>query len=233
MNYSEFYFFLKKWREAKRFPPKSGWPTNIQMSGSAWDSIRKLYLLTNQDNHEYETSMFFADGDTYMTQPYRGTTNSVSAKHSIQVRFVPDQGRKVYNKLVEIDGRVVDKDVVKPEKLPKKTQLGFLFNIHTHPRHVNMAGQVTYSFFSDTDIRSLLSSDAIISGLITDSFWLVGKTDNVISRVGEVGEELLYKISEKAFAGEEYLDDTIRQNMSRWGLVFYRGHFGQSLLRIS
>jgi hypothetical protein len=233
MIYTEFFRFLRKWRDAKRYPPSTAWPREISLDTKAWEGIQKLYNHTRMDGHEYETSFFFVEGETFLTTPMRGTTDQVTASHSLQVKYEIDQHRRVYYRNIIIDGKPMSKSAVKPSQLTKDTQIGFLFNIHSHPEHINALGQVTYSFFSDTDIRTLLGSDVIVAGLITDSFWLVAKTDKTIGTVGEVGEELLYQISEQAFAGESYLDDIIRQNMSRWGLVFYRADFRKPLIRIN
>ncbi|MDA9865583.1 hypothetical protein N9C96_02795, partial [bacterium] len=232
-RYNEFYKFLKKWKEFNKFPPLSGWPKEITLDTQAWSGIQRLYNLTQMDNFEYESSFFYVEGETFITTPKRGTRENVTADHSLQVKYEVNKKRKLYYQNVIIDGKVVSKKGIRPDKLPQKTDIGFLFNIHTHPEHVNYNNQVTYSFFSDTDIRSLIGSSAIVTGLVTDSFWLVAKTDNVISQIGEVGHELLYQISEKAFSGEDYLDEIIRENMSRWGLVFYRGDFKNRLVRIN
>lgn len=233
MNYAEFFRFLKKWRGLKRYPTSQMWPREITLDSKAWEGIQKLYNLTRMDGHEYETAFFFVEGDTYLTTPMRGTRDQVTASHSLQVKYEIDQKRRVYYRNILIDGKVINKVLVKPDKLTGDLQIGYLFNIHSHPEHVNAAKQVTYSFFSDTDIRTLLASDAVVSGLVTDKFWLVVKTDQAISKVGEVGEDLLRQISEKAFAGESYLDEVIQQNMSRWGLVFYRADFKRGLIRVN
>lgn len=233
MNYSEFFKFLRKWRDARRNPPASAWPREITLDSKAWEGIQRLYNLTRMDGHEYETSFFFAEGETFLTTPLRGSRDQVTSSHSMSIKYEIDQRKRVYYRNIILDGRVVSKSAVKPAQMAQGGQLGFLFNVHTHPEHKNIEGKTTYSFFSDTDIRSLLGANATVSGLVTDSFWLVCKTDAAISKVGEVGEELLYAISEKAFGGEEYLDDLIKENMSRWGLVFYRGAFRRPLVRVN
>jgi len=233
VNYSEFFNYLKRWRTAKRYPPASAWPKEINLDRFGWEGINKLYHLTKLDLHEYETSFFYLDGETLITTPLRGTYEQVTSNHSLEVKYEIDQKKRIYYRNVIIDGKVSSRSAIKPEKLLKHSQVGFLYNVHTHPKHINLGGQTTYSFFSDTDIRSLLKSDALVAGLITDSFWLVVKTDSVISQIGEVGVGLLHEISEHAFAGEAYLDDLIRKNMSRWGLVFYRGSFNSPLIRVN
>jgi hypothetical protein len=163
----------------------------------------------------------------------RGTHTQVTANHTLQVKYQVPANKKNYQRSIILDGKLISKQPVKPKKLPNQTEMGFLFNVHSHPIHVNAFGEKTYSFFSDTDIRTLIESEAIISGLVTDRFWLVCKTDQVISKIGEVGEELLREISDKAFAGEEYLDEIIRENMKRWGLVFYSAEFDKTLVRVN
>lgn len=233
MNYAQFFKFLKAWRDAKRYPSATAWPREIYLDDRAWEGIEKLNYLTGMDNHEYETSFFFIEGETYLTTPLRGTTNFVKANHSLQVKYQISPRRKEYNRTVILDNKIISRAPVKPNQLPRETELGFLFNVHSHPEHININGERTYSFFSDTDIRTLLSSEAMVTGLVTDGFWLVCKTDRVISKVGEVGEELLRGISEKAFAGESYLDEIIRQNMERWGLVFYHADLRGPLVRVN
>lgn len=233
MNYAQFFKFLKAWRDANRYPAATAWPREIQLDAKAWDGIEKLHYLTGMDNHEYETAFFFIEGETYLTTPLRGSTNFVKANHSLQVKYHISPRKQQYFRSVILDNRLLSKAMVAPNQLPRETELGFLFNVHSHPEHINSRGERTYSFFSDTDVRSLLASEAMVTGLVTDSFWLVCKSDKAISKVGEVGEEMLREISDKAFAGEAYLDEIIRQNMQRWGLVFYHADFRQSLVRVN
>ncbi len=232
MYYGEFFKFLKKWREARRFPPSSGWPPTVTMDKKAWEGIEKVYNLTNIDNVEYETSFFYLEGETYQTTPLRGEKSRVVSNHTMQIKYEVDQRRRMYYRNVLLDGKRIDKKAMKPEKITKNPEFGFLFNIHTHPQHLNYSGSPTYGFFSDTDIRSLLSAEAMLSGLVTNKFWLVGKTDQVIQKIGGVGEDMLREISEKSYEGEEYLDDVIQTQMKDWGLVFYKAEFGKMLERV-
>lgn len=233
MYYGEFFHFLRKWREAKRFPPLTAWPKKIDLDKAGWEGVEKLNYLTGIDDHEYETSFFFMEGKTFLTTPLRGERHSVSANHSLEVKYSILPKSKKYERRVYLDGKIISKGQIDSRSVRKQTEIGFLFNVHSHPKHINFEGKPTYSFFSDTDIRTLLGSQAMVSGLVTDEFWLVGKTDQVISQIGEIGENLLREISERAFAGEEYLDEIINENMARWGLVFYRAEFGKMLERVN
>ncbi|MFW5702891.1 MAG: hypothetical protein ACOCXP_02905 [Candidatus Dojkabacteria bacterium] len=233
MYYGEFFHFLRKWREAERFPPLSAWPKRIDLDKAGWEGVQKLHYLTGIDDHEYETSFFYLEGKTFLTTPLRGEKHSVNANHTLQVKYSLVPRSKSYQRLVYLDGEQISKSPVSSNDIRKQTEIGFLFNVHSHPVHYNYNGQPTYSFFSDTDIRTLLSSKSMVSGLVTDQFWLVGKTDQVISQIGEVGVNLLREISEHAFSGEQYLDGIIKQNMARWGLVFYKSEFGKMLERVN
>lgn len=231
MNTTQFFEFLQKWRSYNKYPPASGWPRSITLYKDVWEGIRKLYDYTKVNNLEYETSFFVADGDVFKTDPFKGDESSVRSSHSIRLRYEP-QKNDYYEKQVLLDDKVVKKDRVKRSAIPKKPQVGYLFNVHSHPIHFNAQGQKTYGFFSDTDIASLLGSPAMISGLVTDEFWLVCKTEKAINRIGEVGVEMLQNVSNKAFEGEKYLEDVIKEEMSNWGLVIYRGKFGSSLIKV-
>lgn len=276
MTSGEFFEFLKRYRESKTYPNSASWPASITLNSDAWNGISKLYKYTTKHDREYETSFFFADGDVVNTPPFKGEKSSVVSSHSMDVKFVPkDKDGKYYEKQILLDGSISKRISVKREKLPKKIQAGFLFNVHSHPIHYLdsrtgmpynpaldpesssfrkpglanflkvLTGRYkdprkenpnltrTYGFFSDTDIRSLLASTGIVSGLVTDEFWLVGKTDKVVSQIGENGIQMLQNISNKAYAGDKYLEDVLKSEMAGWGLVFYRARFNQTLRRLN
>jgi hypothetical protein len=57
--------------------------------------------------------------------------------------------------------------------------------MHTHPQHIE-GNDKYYNFFSAQDIKSLILSNAVISGLITDKLWLIfrtSKTPNDVSKI--------------------------------------------------
>jgi len=233
MYYSEFYRFLKRWRQAKRLPPKTAWPPQIFLDDQAWEAVRRLYNFTSLDNNEYETAFFYVGGETFTTGAVRGSNQSVSASHKIQVNFTIDQKFKQYYSTVEVDGNIISKKPIEPSTISAHSEIGFLFNLHTHPLHVNQQGKNTYSFFSSQDVATLLNGDNICAGLITDSLWLICKTDDSLATLGEVGEEVLQQISSSAFAGEEYLEKLIKSQMDNWGLVFYRAKFQEPLTKVN
>jgi|GEM_PF-3555621 len=232
MNHNQFFEFLKKWREYKKYPPASGWPSEIVWGGTFWKNIKRLHEFTASNNHEYETSFFYVEGDIISTVPFKGEKEQVVSRHRLKVEFVPAKG-DFYNRQIIVDGKVIKSESIKQAKIPSKINAGFLFNAHSHPVHFLPDKKTkTYGFFSAMDINSLISSGVMVSGLVTDEFWLVAKTDKVVSQIGEVGVEMLQNVSDQAYAGDKYLEDVIKNQMKDWGLVFYRTQFGHRLHRV-
>lgn len=228
----DFFKFLAKWRTAGRYPDAYVWPQSLQFGRTFWDTVKTIHRLTEKDGHEYEASLFYEGDQIFTTKPHRGTESTVTANHSLQVKFIPNQAKQVYEKQIILDKNIISRETVHPDKLPKQIESGFLFNMHTHPNHFNSTGEKTYGFFSDIDINSLLGSSAYLMGLVTDEFWLVCKTDSVIKQIGEVGQEMLMRITEETFESREFLNDVVNREMKNWGLVFYRGDFSGTLHKI-
>src|SRR5690606_24464834 len=111
----------------------------------AWDGVERVYKLTRMDEHEYETSFFYLEGETLQTTPLRGSRNQVSAQHTLQLKYQIDSAKRVYNRHVFLDNKLIHKQPIPPEKISRETEIGFLFNIHSHPQHINSQEQVTYS----------------------------------------------------------------------------------------
>lgn len=249
MNHHEFFNFLKKWRGFEKYPPASGWPAEIIWGEAFWANIKKLYDLTSAINYEHETSFFYVAGEIISTDPFKGEQTKVKTGHQLKVKYTPTKTPRYYDRQIIVDDKIVKVESVKTEQANKSIDLGFLYNVHSHPVHYieePRAGEIsnsanvmseakkipTYGFFSAVDINSLLVNSAMVSGLVTNEFWLVGKTDKVIKQIGEVGIEMLQKVSNKAFEGDNYLEDVIKTQMPDWGLVFYRAKFGQVLRRV-
>jgi len=232
MNEVEFFKFLFKWRKENKYPNSYYWPNYLKFSNKIWDTIKTLNRLTAKDSHEYESSLFYEGNNVIASSPFRGTTTNVRSSHILKVDFKPDQQRRLYEKQVFIDGKIVLKELLKPENIPQKIETGFLFNIHTHPAHTNSLGMQGYGFFSDIDIFSLLNSKTFLIGLVTNEFWIAGKTNQVIKTIGENGKEMLNDVNQKSYENSINLDQAIKEKMKEWGLVFYRGGFGMTLKRV-
>ena len=62
-------------------------------------------------------------------------------------------------------------------------EVQYLFNIHTHPKHTQENGKLHYNFFSAQDIKSLISSNAIMTGLVTDKLLLLVRSNKTPDNV--------------------------------------------------
>lgn len=271
MTHHQFFKFLQKWREIRKYPNSGVWPDQIDLGKDFWSGVKEIANFTKRDNYEYATSFFFVDGDIVNSPPLKGGKHSIKVKHSLNVKYEPANHSYYYKKII-IDRRIVKQKSVKLDKLPKQIDAGFLLNIHTHPVYYlnKRTGEIisfdeyrkenrkqglkygfleflglykvtadnnpdllkTYGFFSDTDLNTFLNSKVLITGLVTDQFWLACKTDKIISQIGPNGINMLNGISKLTYSGEQYIEGLIREQMRDWGMVFYRAKIGSSLKRI-
>ncbi len=165
-SFYEFYKRMVKWRESNVYPFSQNLPSSISFPDDFWSDVIDLYKETIKDGLERAISVFWADDELVITSIVRGSETSVSSNHSVNVRYVPHPTKKEYlRKELLVDGSVKKRKDVYFKKVPKKVTVEYLFNMHTHPPYPMSSEEKKYSFFSAQDIRSLISSKAIISGL--------------------------------------------------------------------
>lgn len=192
ISFSSFYQSMIRWRNAKVFPYTFNLPDAISMSESFWKDVIKIYRLTDADGKERAVSVWYADGDLIVTSVTKGDESSVVTRDSMSIKYVPHPTRKgYYRKEVYINKSLVRKIDVFHERVPKKIELSYLFNMHTHPKYIGNDGTSNYSFFSAQDIRSLISSQAIVAGLVTDRLWLLIRTSDTPKFVAYDDSEFL------------------------------------------
>lgn len=232
MYFSEFVEFIKKWNKFGKYPPRTAWPMEVILDRRLWEDITRLHRYTDSTGYEYESSLFYIERETIISKPLKGNKDNVHAHHSLQVKYIPDNTNYRYERHIILDSRVIQKDYFAPDQVPKQIDSGFLFNMHTHPTHLNNTGEKVYTFFSPTDINSLLKINTLLTGLITDEFWLACKTERVISKIGSVGEEMLANITRQSLNDEAMLEQVLRKEIENWGLVIYKGNFNQTLKKV-
>lgn len=184
LSFYEFYKKMVGWRESNVYPFTQNLPSSISFPDDFWSDIINLYKETMKDGLERAISVFWADGELVITSVVRGSETSVSSNHSVNVRYIPHPTRKGYlRKELLVDGSIKKRKDVYFKKVPKKVTVEYLFNMHTHPPYSIPNGEKRYSFFSAQDIRSLISSKAVISGLITDRLWLIVRSSDTPNTV--------------------------------------------------
>lgn len=226
MNSYEFFQFLKKWDASNRFPPNSAWPQSVALGREVWDKINTISRYTFADGYEYESTIFFVDHKVYATKPKKGTRDNVVSSHSIQVKYTPAVTKDYFDRNITADGNLIEKQTFYYTKIPKNTELGILFNVHSHPKYNDPSGKITYSFFSGTDIRSFMVSKSTVMCLITDRLWLIGKTDKVDSSFNNL-DEITRMTSYSNFSVEK-----VKEEYTKMGFVLYSAVVNSNLIKL-
>jgi len=88
--------------------------------------------------------------------------------------------------------------------------------MHTHPRHITDTGYY-YGIFSAQDIKSLVQTEAVITGLIREDFTLLFKTNRSICDTSQLVDK----------------DISLQSLTEKYGFVVYTGKFKGKLYRFS
>ena len=174
-------------RKSDIYPFNDNLPEAISFPYDFWDDLIKIFKKTDSDGLERAFSIFWADGEIIFSEVKTGSDRMVTSGGSIQVKYSHHPTRQGYaRKEVMLDGSVLKKKDIFYENVPKSLEVQYLFNIHTHPKHTTEDGGVFYNFFSAQDIKSLISSKAIVTALITDKLWLLMRTKSTPSDVSNI-----------------------------------------------
>lgn len=177
-TFLELYKKIVELRAENIYPYSSNLPKAIQFPNDFWRDLIRIYKETNNDGLERAFSIFYADGDIVFTEVKTGSDRMVKSGGSIQVKYSHHPTRENYaRKELYIDNRIVKKRDIYYKDVPKALEVQYLFNIHTHPKHITEDYTQYYNFFSAQDIKSLLSSKAIMTGLVTDRLWIIIRTN--------------------------------------------------------
>ncbi len=174
-------------RKSNIYPFNDNLPEAISFPYDFWEDLIKIYKNTDRDGLERAFSIFWADGEIIFSEVKTGSDRMVTSGGSIQVKYSHHPTRQGYaRKEVILDGSVLKRKDIFYEKVPKSLEVQYLFNIHTHPKHTTEDGKVFYNFFSAQDIKSLISSRAIVTALITDNLWILMRTKSTPSDVSNL-----------------------------------------------
>ena len=215
ISFFELYKKIVKWRESKVYPFAYNLPSVISFPSYFWSDVIGIYKETLKDGLERAISVFWADGELILTSVVKGNESSVSSNHQLNVRYaVHPTKKKYFRKEVILNGKVLKRKDIYYKKAPKKVSVEYLFNMHTHPSHLNERQERSYSFFSLKDIQSLISSQAILTGLVTDKLWLLIRTSDTPSS---------FDMLEK--------DITVESLKSKLGIAVYVADFNQKAIK--
>ena len=217
ISFYSFYQKVVKWRESKVFPYSFNLAEIISLPSDFWNQVINIFNETDRDGKERAISLFWADDELVLTSVVKGDERSVSSKHSVNIKYVnhPTKGDYLRRELY-VDGKVRKRKDIYYKKVPKKVLVEYLFNMHTHPAHISNDGTKRYGFFSLQDVRSFLSSNAVVTGLVTDRLWLLVRTSESPSNVDTVLES----------------DITLENLKEKFSIVVYSGEFKKNALRV-
>ncbi|GAB4162664.1 MAG: hypothetical protein Fur003_5580 [Candidatus Dojkabacteria bacterium] len=187
MTFYRLYTNLRKLQDQRTYPYDYQLPDKIFFTPEFWKQVITLYKATRSDEHERAISVFWADGDLIFSSVVRGTTSSVTPSNQVDVKYDYSRYKGYLTKRVYVDGDIVIEKDIYYKNVPKKIEVKYLFNMHTHPPHQYENGTY-YSFFSLQDIKSLLGSGAVITGMIGDKLWLLIRTVKSPSDTGTITE---------------------------------------------
>ena len=171
-------------RKSNIYPYQDNLPQAISFPYDFWKDLIKIYRRTDKDGLERAFSIFWADGEILFTEVKTGTDKMVKSGGSIQVKYSHHPSKQGYaRKELYIDEKLEKRKDVYFKNVPKSLEVQYLFNIHTHPKHSKENEKAYYNFFSAQDIKSLISSKAIMTGLVTDKLWLLIRTSKTPSNV--------------------------------------------------
>jgi hypothetical protein len=209
-SFYQLYNKLKDWKKAKVFPFTYNLPKSISFPNDFWKKIIKIQKQTLSDGNERAMSIYWADGELVVSPINTGNSSSVTSSGNISVSYKHHPTRKGYfRKEVFLNSSLYKRVDVYEKKVPKKIDVSYLFNMHTHPRHEDSNGVGYYNFFSAQDIKSFINSNVTVTGLITDKLWLLMRTDKTPSNLVQLEDkditiDRLNKLEIGVYEGEFY-----------------------------
>ncbi|MDX9739203.1 MAG: hypothetical protein RBT33_02475 [Candidatus Dojkabacteria bacterium] len=205
-------------RSSNLYPYTYNLPQAIAFPTDFWKDLINIYRKTDRDGLERAFSVFWADGEVVLTEVNTGSNKMVKSGGSIQVKYSHHPTKKEYaRKELYLDGKLLKRRDIYHKNVPKALEVQYLFNIHTHPKHSRDDGTTFYNFFSAQDIKSLLTSKAIMTGVVTDKLWLLIRTDKTPSSVDELTDLQVTP---------EYVENTLN-------IGLYRADFNKKAYRYS
>lgn len=215
-SFYQLYNKLKDWKSAGVYPFEYNLPNSISFPPDFWKKIIDTHKLTIRDGKERAISLFWADGELVIMPTVTGDEKSVKSNNSVSVKYERHPTKKdYYRKNVLVNNSTYKRVDVYYKKVPKKVEVSYLFNMHTHPQHKKDSGEVYYNFFSAQDIRSFINSNAIVTGLVTNKLYLLFRSNNTSTNVNDLKDSDITK---------EFLKDN-------YNMGVYEGEF-RSILRL-
>jgi len=207
---------LVEWENKKIFPYEYELPQSILFPSEFSTKVINLYKLTRKDGLERSVSIYYVDGNLVFSSVTTGNTRFVRSNSNIKVEYKRSRNPEYYTKIIYVDNSIYSKRDIYYKRVPKSIEIKYLFNMHTHPPH-KQDNLYYYSFFSATDIKSLLNTKAIMTGLITDKLIFAIRTKDSLHDSSNLSDS----------------DITKESLTNKYKFVIYEGDFKSRLQRLS
>jgi hypothetical protein len=177
----------------------------------------KIEKNTLKDGNERALSIYWVDGELVVSPINKGDSKSVNNRGNISVKYEKHPTRKGYlRKEIILNSSIYKRTDVYHKRVPQKIEIEHLFNMHTHPQHRQSSGVEYYSFFSAQDIKSFIKSNVVVTGLITNKFWLLFRTNKTPQNIDFLKDQ----------------DITI-EKLKELNIAIYKGEFYKKLVRVN
>ena len=189
ISFFKLYNNLRAWQDAGRFPAEYELPEAISFTEDFWKRVIKLYKYTRADGFERAIAVFWADGDLILSSDILGNRKAVTPKSNVSVLYSASRHKGYLRKEVFLNDKLYSRKDVYEKKVPRQIEVKYLFNMHTHPPHEGADGQNFYTYFSAQDIKSLLASKAVITGMIGDKLNILFRTSSTPSSADQITDQ--------------------------------------------
>ena len=210
VTFYKLYNNLKEWKKLNIFPYTYNLPQSISFPEDFWKKIIHIHKNTLRDGNERAISIYWADGELVVSPIVTGDSKSVSSRGGISVKYEPHPTRKGYfRKEVMLNSSLYKRTDVYEKSIPKKIEVSYLFNMHTHPQHRDSSGVGYFNFFSAQDIKSFIQSNVAVTGLVTDRLWVLIRTNRTPNNLDyiqdrDISIEKLNELQIGVYGGEFY-----------------------------
>lgn len=228
-----FYSLYKKLEahsKTQTYPNAYLLPKYISFPSDFWKQVILLYKETLSDRLERSISVFLWEQEYIFASKVTGDSSKVEIRGQIKVAYEQkDKGSPfIFYRKIWIDDKLYSQKEISQNQVPKKIDKPlYLFHLHTHPPHdktggyyvekSNTAGDYIgrygYSYWSAQDIKTFINSQPTITGLITDKFRILIKTNLTPRKISEITDD---EISAEKLKNE-------------FNLIEYVGVFGEKI----
>ena len=208
-----FYSLYKKLEahsKTQTYPNAFTLPLNISFPSDFWKQVISLYKDTLADKHERSVSIFLWEQEYIFATTIRGETSKVNIGGKVRVAYELKNKNPPYSfyRKIWVDEKVYSQKEVSQKQVPSKIDPPiYLFHVHTHPPHDkhegyqientdiggDYVGKYGYSYWSAQDIKSFIRSGTAMTGLITDKFRLLIRTDKTPVSLAETTDQKLHQ----------------------------------------